>query len=106
MKDQNKIETIGPNRAPTREQHIFDKTKEFNAYLRDNERDVKNWLKFIEFRDKCVEPTDPTKEKIDGKPIESVIWEKKLSICEKGLSFNPKSIELLLCRLEIVSNVW
>jgi hypothetical protein len=106
MKDQNTNETIGPNRAPTREQHIFDKTQEFNAYLRDNERDVKKWLKFIEFQDKCVEPTDPTKDKIDGKTIESVIWEKKLSICQKGLSFNSKSIELLLCRLEIVSNVW
>ncbi|CAG2119140.1 unnamed protein product, partial [Medioppia subpectinata] len=107
MKDKtSKNETIGANRCPTRQQYIYDKTQEFNAYLRDNELDVEKWLQFIAFQDKCVETTDHLKDKIDGKTYDVFINEKKLSICEKALSFNSQSIDLLLCRLEIVSNIW
>ncbi|CAG2165334.1 unnamed protein product [Oppiella nova] len=97
---------IGVNRCPTREQYIYDKTQEMNAYLRDNETDVEKWLQLIAFQDKCVETTDSDKDKIDGKTFDVFIAEKKLAICEKALTFNPKSIDLLLCRLEIVSNIW
>jgi len=71
--------------------------------LRDNETDVQKWLEFIAFQDKAIVSEN---DKIEGKSIEIVVSEKKLSVCEKALKSNPKSIELLLCRLEILSNMW
>jgi tetratricopeptide (TPR) repeat protein len=71
--------------------------------LRDNETDVQKWLEFIAFQDKAIVSEN---DKIQGKSIEIVVSEKKLSVCEKALKSNPKSIELLLCRLEILSNMW
>ncbi len=71
--------------------------------MRDNETDVQKWLEFIAFQDKAIVSDS---DKIEGKSIEIVFSEKKLSVCEKALKSNPKSIELLLCRLEILSNMW
>ena len=106
MKDENSETSIGPNRAPTREQMIYEKTEEFNAYLKDNEADIEKWLKFIAFQDKCVEPVNTSKDKVEGKSLDIYVSEKKLAICERALTYNPKSIDLLLCRLEIVTNIW
>ncbi|XP_054153011.1 nuclear exosome regulator NRDE2-like [Oppia nitens] len=111
MNDTNtdKKVSIGPNSCPNQEQYIYDKTQEFNSYLKNNETDVKKWLEFIAFQDKSVDISvdiSTNSDKIEGKSVDIYIAEKKLIICEKALSFNPKSIDLLLCRLEIAADIW
>lgn len=93
----------GPHLAPTQEQIIHNRTEGFNRYLRDNEHDVNKWLEFISFQDETI---SSDREKVEGKSKDVVLLDKKLSVCEKALQYNPKSIALLLERMAIITNLW
>lgn len=91
--------TVGPPIAPTTEQIIYNKTQEFNKWLRENPSDIDKWIEFVNFQDEL------SSEKIDGK-LEVAVWEKKLSVIEKALESNPKCVRLSIEKLKILANLW
>ena len=78
------------------DQYLYDRTIEFNEYLRNNPHDVQKWLEFLSFQDQVFR-----------KDSESAsVVEKKVSIIEKAIEKNQSSLELLMKRLDLVKDVW
>ncbi|KAK2655649.1 hypothetical protein Ddye_008701 [Dipteronia dyeriana] len=71
------------------EDEMLRKTREFNKLTREHPHDEKGWLAFAEFQD-CV----TSKQSNKGALMQ--ILEKKISILEKAVEFNPDNEELLL----------
>lgn len=85
----------------SREQQLYNETQEFNEFLRKNPHDVDKWLAFVSFQDRIFDRSMDKNENLTASLIE-----KKLSILEKAIGANPKSIELLIERLNLVKFVW
>lgn len=95
-------EKVSKNTAqPSRKQQLYDETQHFNEYLRENPHDIDKWLKFIKFQDKIFDRSMDKNENLTASLIE-----KKLSILEKAIESNPRCIELLIERLNLVKFVW
>ncbi|KAG6498104.1 hypothetical protein ZIOFF_046013 [Zingiber officinale] len=79
------------------EDEMIRKTREFNRISRDRPNDEKVWLSFAEFQDKVAST-------LTKKAARLQMLEKKVSILEKAVEFNPNSEELLLCLLKTYLN--
>jgi hypothetical protein len=100
VEDENKLE---------KERTIDDlmrRARDFNFRLREDPKDVSNWLEYAEFQDEFVtmgstKQKDREKVKEDG-----VTLEKKIAIYEKALEANPGSETLLLAHLSACEVAW
>ncbi|XP_015787276.1 protein NRDE2 homolog [Tetranychus urticae] len=78
---------------------VQNKTKEFNEYLRLHPNDIERWFKFLQFQEDSFIWSSSSK---CTKSRETVLAEKKLSIVDKALEFNPKCMRLKLERLNLM----
>lgn len=83
------------------EDFFLKRTQEFNQILRNNPKDIQKWMDFVDFQDKMSEILYDKNENVT-----SAVLEKKLSILERAIESNPKDINLMIARLELVSSVW
>ncbi|XP_035211983.1 nuclear exosome regulator NRDE2-like isoform X2 [Stegodyphus dumicola] len=84
------------------ESDIRNKTIYFNKKLLKSPNDVQLWLDFVEFQDEVCHAD----RKSESAYNESAIFEKKISIFDKALKYNPKSVELHIAKLNLCRKVW
>lgn len=95
-------EKVQPSVKPSVQQLNHDKTQYYNEYLRNHPTDIEKWMEFIKFQEKLHHDSSSDKNENHSKAI----LEKKLSIIEKAIHSNPKSLNLMIQRLEMVKNIW
>ena len=100
--------------ANTREDEIKQKNAEFNQKLKQEPQNIQLWLNFIEFQDtpeaqRLVTNENGNSINIDlkGRQIHlRALLERKISILDKAIEMNPKSIRLITLKLQIASEFW
>ncbi|KAG1662927.1 Protein NRDE2 [Nymphon striatum] len=67
------------------------------------------WLEFVHFQNHIMEVeacSESSKDKRQIKVNMNILTEKKLSILEKAISLNPKSVELAIQQLRLYEDIW
>nr|XP_047133208.1 nuclear exosome regulator NRDE2 isoform X2 [Hydra vulgaris] len=78
----------------------LEENKKFSQLLLEQPENEKAWLDFVDYQDllfSCEEPLSSSCK---------VVLEKKASILEKALSYNPVSVRLILKYMNIVKQIW
>ncbi|XP_069115454.1 nuclear exosome regulator NRDE2-like isoform X2 [Argopecten irradians] len=88
--------------------YLWKKSEDFNKRLRENPKDVKLWLEFVNFQDRFLYE-DLSDESQSGsmnvkKLPKHVIYEKKIMILKKAMETNPSCVSLKLKYLELCQN--
>lgn len=86
---------------------------EFNQKLKQEPQNVQLWLDFIEFQDSpeaqrlvtSVIPT-ATQEKQKKSLHRRALLERKISILDKAIEMNPKSVDLITAKMQLASEFW
>ncbi|CAG8742621.1 212_t:CDS:2, partial [Acaulospora morrowiae] len=104
LKEKSKFVESIDVQEETSEEAIREKTREFNALLDQNPKDVNLWLEFIEFQDKSMQ--FGKSKKADAAATRLSINEVKLSIFEKSFEANPNDPTLLVAYLKCCEQVW
>ena len=88
---------------------IKDKVEYYNKTLREKPHDIATWLEWIEFQPKYIEFNSMQRnvEQVEErKPLQKSTLDVQLCIVDKAVEKNPKSMDLLLKRLEIGRELW
>ncbi|CAG8472263.1 6022_t:CDS:2 [Acaulospora colombiana] len=104
LKEKSKLIESTQVQEEMSEEVIREKTRDFNARLDQNPKDVDLWLEFIEFQDKSMQ--FGKSKKVDAAATRLSINEVKLSIFEKSLESNPNEQALLAAYLKCCEQVW
>ncbi|XP_023018350.2 nuclear exosome regulator NRDE2 [Leptinotarsa decemlineata] len=83
------------------EQELSQQTGFFNSHLENHPNDIEVWLDYIQFQN-VVYQFEKTYRKGSIAKAQRVLAERKLSILDKAMSFNPESESLHRERLNIV----
>ncbi|KAI2801341.1 Protein nrde2 [Blomia tropicalis] len=96
-KDNNTVESIGPNPISNRSQLFHELTSEFNHLLSNDSTIVQIWIDFVRFQDlrSLIESLD---RKFSA--------DKKNSIIIKALEKNRRSVALNIIRMKLLSSYW
>ncbi|KAJ6217211.1 hypothetical protein RDWZM_008368 [Blomia tropicalis] len=96
-KDNNTVDSIGPNPISNRSQLFHELTSEFNHLLSNDSTIVQIWIDFVRFQDlrSLIESLD---RKFSA--------DKKNSIVMKALEKNRRSVALNIIRMKLLSSYW
>ncbi|XP_054712994.1 nuclear exosome regulator NRDE2-like [Uloborus diversus] len=100
--DTNSKEKSDDKIAPDIPLEFKEKIVLFNKILTESPHDVQMWLDFVDFQDELFSIQQKTNAGC-GLTEDSII-EKKISILDKALKHNPKSVPLNVARLNLCKN--
>lgn len=90
----------------TREQFLTRMTADFNKHLRENPNDIKQWLEFAKFQIDAMDRNDFGNDEKHRKVTNALLLEKQMSIIDRAIENNPKSVELLVYKYNLCKDIW
>lgn len=107
QEEGEKIETEALFSSP--EEYLLQKTRDFNAALRQNPENLQLWLDFSAFQDEAMKLSSRScfggGQNKRQRGAARATAEKQISILERGLEHHPGSDVLLLALLDVASKI-
>lgn len=89
------------------EMNFVQQTALLNEKLRDNPHDIELWLSFVEHQNLVSDSWNGEFPENKGKNLyQKALSERKMSIIDKAVELNPRSVKLLSARLKIAAEFW